>query len=123
MLLDIISSLIAAIGAMNGQVDTLAMTDNYARYRMADSCYVETLNYGDSTLVIETVCAPLCSSRAYVYYNKESDKNKSNKKSRSGERPVSIVPSPYPSNVLVKAGIENGKIVWTVSDSPDDYSL
>lgn len=104
MLLDIISSLIAAIGAMNGQVDTLTMTDNYARYRMADSCYVETLNYGDSTLVIETVCAPLCSSRAYVYYNKESDKAKA-----SQYKPV---PSPYPNAVLVEAHIEDGKIVW-----------
>lgn len=107
MLLDIISSLIAAIGAMNGQVDTLAMTDNYARYRMADSCYVETLNYGDSTLVIETVCAPLCSSRAYVYYNKESDT-----KCMTGSSKCMTVPSPYPNAVLVEAHIEDGKIVW-----------
>lgn len=99
MLLDIISSLIAAIGAMNGHVDTLALTDSYARYRMADSCYVETLCYGDSTLVIETVCAPLCSSRAYIY-NKESEKAKQ-------------IPSPYPNAVLVEAHIEDGRIIWT----------
>lgn len=104
MLLDIITELITAIMAMNGHVDTLAMTDNYARYRMADSCYVETLTYPDSTLVIETVCAPLCSSRAYIYYNKES---------LSDAPTILTVPSPYPSAVLVEAHIEDGKIIWT----------
>ena len=40
-------------------------------YSISENAIVETYEYeSDSTLVIETVCAPICSSRARVY-NKE----------------------------------------------------
>lgn len=42
----------------------------YARYELADSCYIEVMQYEDSIVVIKTMCAPICSSYAHVY-NKE----------------------------------------------------
>lgn len=99
MILDIIAGLFATITALNGHIDTLAIEGNYARYRVADSCYVETLNYSDSVLVVETVCAPRCSSHARIY-NKEGEL-------------IRTIPSPYPNAVLVEGHIEDGTIVWT----------
>ncbi len=43
----------------------------YTRYELPDSCRVEVVDYGDSALVVETVCAPICSSRARIY-NKDN---------------------------------------------------
>lgn len=105
MILDIIAGLISVITAMHGQVDTLAMTETYAKYRMADSCFVETLSYPDSTLVIETVCAPICSSHARIY-NKEWEI-------------IRTIAAPYPDASFVEAKIENGKIEWIIND-PDN---
>lgn len=39
----------------------------YYRLQMADSCYLEVQHYGDSILLIQTVCAPVCSSVASIY--------------------------------------------------------
>lgn len=52
--------------------EPVVVTDGaYTRYEYQDSCRIEVVEYGDSTLVVETVCAPICSSRARVYDNKE----------------------------------------------------
>lgn len=99
MVLDLIAGLIAAIGAMNGQVDTLTLKDNYAKYQMADSCYVEVLNYKDSCLIVETVCAPVCSSCARVY-NKEGEI-------------LRTISNPYPHAIFPLAHIENGILLWS----------
>lgn len=98
MILDIVATLITAITAMHGSPEVLVEEGNYSRIRMADSCYVEVLNYGDSSLVVETVCAPICSSCARVY-NKESELFRT-------------IPSPYPAAVFPMAYIEDGQLRW-----------
>ena len=103
VILDIIAGLIAAIGAMNGQVDTLIHMDNYTKFQMADSCYIEVLNYKDSCLVVETVCAPICSSCARVY-NKEW-------------KVMRTISSPYPHAIFPLAHIEDGKLLWADNTS------
>ena len=71
--------------------------DNYTRYLIQDSCVVEVLEYADSALVVQTVCAPICSSRARVY-------NKDNKLVRDIE--------PSCGGVFPYAWIENGVLYW-----------
>lgn len=70
ILLDIVAGLITAITAIHGNPVVLVEEENYSRIRMADSCFVEVVTYKDSILVVETVCAPICASRARIY-NKE----------------------------------------------------
>ncbi len=70
MLLDVLSEMIIAVTALNGSPVAEVETDTYARVRLADSCYVEVVSYPDSFLVVETVCVPICNSRAHIY-NKE----------------------------------------------------
>lgn len=71
--------------------------DNYTRYLIQDSCVVEVLEYADSALVVQTVCAPICSSRARVF-------NKDNKLVRYIE--------PSCGGVFPYAWIENGVLYW-----------
>ncbi|MCQ2346354.1 MAG: DUF3256 family protein [Paludibacteraceae bacterium] len=70
LLLDIIKDLIIAVTALHGTPVVEIEEQNYSKIRMADSCYVEVVTYPDSFLVVETICAPICSSRVRVY-NKE----------------------------------------------------
>lgn len=65
-----IRQLMTDLTLLGGQPEVETEAGNYTRIRMADSCYTEVLDYGDSLLVVQTVCAPVCSSRARVY-NKE----------------------------------------------------
>lgn len=63
----------AALLQMGSVTEVVAQDGPLTKYRMADSCYIETYCYPtDSFLVVETVCAPVCSSRARVY-SKENE--------------------------------------------------
>ena len=71
---------------------------NYTRYLLQDSCVVEVLEYADSALVVQTVCAPICSSRARIY------NNRNNKLLR--------VVEPDCGGIFPYAWIENGELHW-----------
>lgn len=66
----------------------------------------DTLFSGDSIIVIHTVCAPICSSRARVY-NKEW-------------KEIGILRAPFQS-AFPEAYIEKGKVLWRDNDN-FDYS-
>lgn len=64
----------------------------------------DTIETGDSIIVIHTVCAPICSSRVRVY-NKEWQE-------------VGLLYPPF-SSIFPEAYIENGKILWRNNDTFD----
>lgn len=66
----------------------------------------DTVVCGDSVIVIHTVCAPICSSRAHIY-NKEG-------------HCVGVLQPPFRS-AFPEAYIENGEILWRDNDT-FDYS-
>ncbi|MGN0235238.1 MAG: DUF3256 family protein [Paludibacteraceae bacterium] len=69
----------------------------YAKIRLADSCYLELYCYYDSILLVQTVCAPLCSSVARMYDSRWN----------------LLHPVPAPdAYTLPQAFIENGTIRW-----------
>ena len=91
--------MMATIVALGGSPTMLEESGAYARYKMSDSCYAESYSYGDSILIVETVCAPLCASHAHVV-NKEG---------------ITLRAIPYPtSGMLQEASIDSvGKLYWT----------
>ena len=66
----------------------------------------DTLLTNDSILVIHTVCAPICSSRARII-NKEGQE-------------IGVLQPPFKS-AFPEAYIENGKVLWRDNDT-FDYS-
>ena len=62
----------------------------------------DTIAFGDSIIVIHTVCAPLCSSHVRVYDNKWKE--------------IGILKAPFPSP-FPEAYIENGKLLWRDNDT------
>lgn len=71
---------------------------NYQRYLTKDSCTIEVLDYGDSALVVQTVCAPICSSTAHIYNTKQDHLIRTIK--------------PTVEGVFPYAWIENGTLHW-----------
>ena len=67
---DLVKQWIADATALGGNPVVEEESARYSRIRMADSCYIEVQNYGDNILVVQTVCAPVCSSCVRIY-NKE----------------------------------------------------
>ena len=63
----VLDRLLAAVQAVGGSPEVVIEQGAYAKVRLADSCYLETYHYGDSILLVQTVCAPLCSSVARMY--------------------------------------------------------
>ena len=63
----VLERIIADVQALGGTPEVLIEQGAYAKVRLADSCYLETYHYGDSILLVQTVCAPLCSSVALMY--------------------------------------------------------
>ena len=63
----VLERIIADVQALGGTPEVVVEEDTYCKVRLADSCYIETYNYGDSILLVQTVCAPLCSSVAQMY--------------------------------------------------------
>lgn len=103
-MIDIIAQLMTHVVAMNGTPEVLVEQGAYCKVRMADSCYVEAWQYNsDSTLVVETVCAPICSSCARIY-NKEFT-------------PIRTIVSPYPTAIFPMATIMDGQLQWTDNTS------
>lgn len=77
--------------------EVLVTDDHYTRLQMADSCYLDIVDYTDSLLVVRTVCAPVCSSVAAVY-------------SKSGQVLRTILP---PTNsVFPEAYIDSSVLLW-----------
>jgi hypothetical protein len=66
----------------------------------------DTLVCGDSIIIIHTVCAPICSSRARII-NKEGQE-------------IGVLQPPFKS-AFPEAYIENGKVLWRDNDT-FDYS-
>ena len=63
----VLERIIADVQALGGSPEVEIEEGAYAKVRLADSCYLETYHYGDSILLVQTVCAPLCSSVAQMY--------------------------------------------------------
>ena len=63
----VLERIIADVQALGGSPEVVIDQGAYAKVRLADSCYLETYHYGDSILLVQTVCAPLCSSVARMY--------------------------------------------------------
>ena len=63
----VLEQIIADVQALGGTPEVVIDQGAYAKVRLADSCYLETYHYGDSILLVQTVCAPLCSSVALMY--------------------------------------------------------
>lgn len=92
-----ISTLLTWLSTMGGEVQ-IKTEGAYTRLAV-DSCVVETWEYkGDSVLMVQTVCAPICSSHVRVT-------NKDGKTLRT-------IPSPYPHAVFPEATIKEGILVW-----------
>lgn len=71
-------------------------------YEVASVC--DTLITNDTIIVIHTVCAPICSSRARVF-NKEWQE-------------IGVLRPPFQS-IFPEAYIENGKLLWRDNDNFD----
>ena len=65
----VLEQIIADVQAVGGSPEVEIEEGAYTKVRLADSCYIETYHYGDSILLVQTVCAPLCSSVARMYDN------------------------------------------------------
>ena len=63
----VLERIIADVQALGGSPEVVIEQGAYAKVQLADSCYLETYHYGDSILLVQTVCAPLCSSVAQMY--------------------------------------------------------
>lgn len=63
----VLERIIADVQALGGSPEVVIEQGTYAKVRLADSCYLETYHFGDSILLVQTVCAPLCSSVARMY--------------------------------------------------------
>lgn len=94
-----IAELMASIVSLGGSPTVLEENGPYARYQMADSCYIESYSYIDSVLIVETVCAPICASHARVINNEG----------------ITLRDIPYPTTgMLHEAHIDSvGKLSWT----------
>ena len=64
----------------------------------------DTIAFGDSIVIIHTVCAPICSSHVRVY-NKEGELH-------------AILKPPFKS-AFPEAYLENGKVLWRDNDNYD----
>lgn len=62
----VLEQIITDVFALDGSPEVEARNNAYF-VKLADSCYLETYHYGDSILLVQTVCAPLCSSVARMY--------------------------------------------------------
>lgn len=94
---DLVKQWITDATALGGSPVVEEESAHYSRIRMADSCYIEVQNYGDSILVVQTVCAPVCSSCAHIY-NKEWQLLREVRPTKECTFPL--------------AAIRNGQLVW-----------
>lgn len=73
-------------------------------YEPTSTC--DTLYCGDSIIIIHTVCAPICSSRARIF-NKDWQE-------------IGILRAPF-NSIFPEAYIQDGKVLWRDNDN-FDYS-
>lgn len=95
--MDLVKQWIADVSALGGSPVVEEESARYSRIRMADSCYIEVQNYGDSIMVVQTVCAPVCSSCAHVY-NKEWQLLREVRPAKESTFPLAV--------------IRDGQLVW-----------
>ena len=93
-----IPQIIAMLTAMDAPPLRVVDEGNYQRYVTQDSCTIEVLDYGKKALVVQTVCAPICSSTARVYNTKTNKLVQEMK--------------PTVDGVFPYAWIENGQLYW-----------
>lgn len=84
--------------AMGKAPNRIAEDGNYQCYQTKDSSIIEVLDYGKKALVVETVCAPICSSHAHIY---DTQTNK-----------VIRQVKPTVNGVFPYAWIEDGSLHW-----------
>ena len=104
----VLERLIADVQALGGSPEVVVEEDTYCKVRVADSCYLETYHYGDSILLVQTVCAPLCSSVAQMY----------------DSRWTLLHPIPAPDAYTLPQAIinENGNICWQENYKEEEFS-
>ncbi len=83
--------------ALGYMPEILAIDSNHTRLQMADSCYLDLVDYTDSLLVVRTVCAPVCSSVAAIY---------------STDGRILRTLQPATDGIFPEAYIENGVLLW-----------
>ena len=93
---------------MGGSPEVEIEEGAYAKVRLADSCYLETYHYGDSILLVQTVCAPLCSSVARIYDNQWT----------------LLHPVPCPDAYTLPQAIinKNGNICWQENYEEEEFN-
>ena len=93
---------------MGGSPEVEIEEGAYAKVRLADSCYLETYHYGDSILLVQTVCAPLCSSVARMY----------------DSHWTLLHPVPAPEAYTLPQAIinENGNICWQENYEEEEFN-
>ena len=101
LLLSIALSLLSDLIQVGGQPQVVVQEGPYEKIALTDSTTLEVYK-GDSIMVVFTVCAPQCSSRARIY-------NKEWQLLRTVEPPF--------SSIFPLATIENGRIVWKDNDT------
>ena len=93
-----IPPIIAMLSAMDAQPLRKVEEGNYQQYVTKDSCTIEVLDFGKTALVVQTVCAPICSSHAFIYNTKKDKLVREIK--------------PAVQGVFPYAWIENGTLHW-----------
>lgn len=97
-------SLIAGLFKLGGEPEVVVKELPYAQIALNDSARMDCFEYGDSTLMVMTVCAPQCSSCARVY-------NKEGELIRTITPPISSI---FP---LASINKETGELIWTDNDN------
>lgn len=95
---DPVKSVMSFIEDLNGTPVITEETDDHVRIRMADSCYYDIHMAQDTIVVIQTACAPICSSCVRVY-NKEWE--------------LQHQLWPTESGIFLEAAYRDGKVYWT----------
>ena len=67
---NVVKQLIEDVTRLGGHPEVTEERADYVRVQLTESSYAEMLEQGDSIILIQTVCAPECSSCARVF-NKE----------------------------------------------------
>lgn len=95
---DPVKQLMSFVQNLGGSPEITEETDDHVRIRMADSCYYDIHMAQDTIVVIQTACAPICSSCVRVY-NKE------------WEELHQLWPTV--SGIFPEAAYRDGQVYWT----------
>lgn len=95
---DPVKQLMSFVQNLGGSPEITEETDDHVRIRMADSCYYDIHMAQDTIVVIQTACAPICSSCVRVY-NKEWEELRQLWPTESG--------------IFLEAAYRDGQVYWT----------